>query len=290
LIDPRRAGLRDLVDRLRRDRMTVLRAAPSLWRVIAATDGAKDALRHLRLARFAGEGPLWTDIDRLREILPSGCVFLNAYNATESPGLYWRGVTADRAIDPVRVPAGRLGSPGEIRIVGPDGAPCQLGEEGELIILSGMNSLGEWHNGALVKGRIRPDPAGSGFSLYPTGDLARQTPDGTVVVLGRVDRLVKMNGLRVELGEIEAALRALPGVNDAAVIARAGSAGQSLIAWVEPRGGVEPGWDGALRSALRNVLPTHMIPARVFTVPGLPRLPAGKVDLSALASMAGERG
>lgn len=75
--DPRREGLRGFIARLATSRVTIMRAAPSLWRAIADLNGLREALCHLRMVRFAGEPPLWSDIARLRPVVPDGCQFMN---------------------------------------------------------------------------------------------------------------------------------------------------------------------------------------------------------------------
>jgi amino acid adenylation domain-containing protein len=131
--------------------------------------------------------------------------------------------------------------------------------------------------------RFVPDPAGRepGARLYRTGDRARWRPDGTLEFLGRSDSQVKIRGYRVEPGEIEAALRACPGVEEAAVVVRGEPGDRRLVAWVAaPRGGTGA---AELRAALRARMPDFMVPAAIVVEPSLPLSPNGKVDRRALA-------
>ncbi|MFI6901260.1 amino acid adenylation domain-containing protein [Nonomuraea sp. NPDC050394] len=133
---------------------------------------------------------------------------------------------------------------------------------------------------ALTAERFVPDPYGPpGGRLYDTGDLARWRPDGEIEYLGRSDHQVKIRGMRVEPGEIEAALVALPGVRAAAVRAIEDGAGLRLAGYVVPaEEGATGGWEGMLR----DTLPDHMIP-RTWTVLGeLPLNRSGKLDRNAL--------
>ncbi|WP_244211010.1 condensation domain-containing protein [Amycolatopsis kentuckyensis] len=128
------------------------------------------------------------------------------------------------------------------------------------------------------------DPfGGAGKRMYRTGDLARWNADGELECLGRQDNQVKINGFRVELGEVETALRKLPGVRQALVLPRpAASGGKQLVAYVV---GADP--DGtAIRAELARTLPAHLVPAAVLALPELPVAPNGKVDLNALPSPA----
>jgi amino acid adenylation domain-containing protein len=117
-----------------------------------------------------------------------------------------------------------------------------------------------------------PDPFASGERLYRTGDLGRRRTDGEIEVLGRLDHQIKLRGVRIEPGEIEAALRSHPGVRDAVVALR----GDRLVAW----------WTGdpeaALREHVRDRLPEPMIPTAFRHLEALPLNPSGKVDRRAL--------
>ncbi|GAA3193781.1 MULTISPECIES: non-ribosomal peptide synthetase [Streptomyces] len=124
--------------------------------------------------------------------------------------------------------------------------------------------------------------------LYRTGDMARFWPDGLIEILGRKDFQVKVNGIRVELGEIESALAAHPGVRRAVVVSRTAPDGHTrLVAYVTAgRGGTLDSM--SLFDALHARLPRHMIPSSIEIVDSLPLNKNGKVDRRALSSPAYE--
>jgi pimeloyl-ACP methyl ester carboxylesterase/acyl carrier protein len=118
--------------------------------------------------------------------------------------------------------------------------------------------------------------------LYRTGDLARWLPDGAVDYLGRLDGQVKLRGQRLELGEIEARLDALPAIAESACAVREFAPGdQRLIAWAAPAQGtsIDP---AEVLEALRSELPQFMVPQHLVPVAALPRLTSGKIDRKAL--------
>jgi hypothetical protein len=122
--------------------------------------------------------------------------------------------------------------------------------------------------------------------MYRTGDLARWLPDGTLEFLGRADRQIKVQGFRVEPGEIEAAIVARPEVDQAVVVAQSdGAVGKRLVAYVTPAN-VEDLHPRELarqvRDRLRNELPAYMVPWAVITLDALPLNRNGKVDRAAL--------
>jgi acyl-coenzyme A synthetase/AMP-(fatty) acid ligase len=281
-----KGGVQALGDALRTRPVTVLRAGPSLMRIVARLPDAQEMLAGLRILRSTGEPLLNADVEAIRPVLPPDCFINNAYGATELSGTGWFVHPGD-AHDPVRVAAGIIDPGTEAKIVDEHGQPCAPGEVGELWMRSRFAALGEWQQGRLVDGRIERDPSDPALRIYRTGDLARLTPDGVVVVLGRMDRMVKINGMRVELAEVEAALRRNPEVAQAAVVAREAGGRVLLAGFVVPAAGTAEGIEPRLRDAMAQALPAHMRPTRIVAIDTMPLLPGGKRDEAALLRMLG---
>ncbi|HEU4406531.1 MAG TPA: condensation domain-containing protein, partial [Polyangiaceae bacterium] len=160
----------------------------------------------------------------------------------------------------------------------PPGAPAELHIGGVGVALGYVGRAG------LTAERFVPDPfAGEpGARLYRTGDRVRLRPDGELEFLGRLDRQIKLRGVRIELGEVEAALGEIDGVAAAAAALREGAGGEArLVAYVVARDGraLDP---GALREALVRRLPASMVPSVFVPLDALPRTPQGKLDRDAL--------
>jgi amino acid adenylation domain-containing protein len=214
-----------------------------------------------------------TRVARWLEIAGGRVRLINAYGATEATitSLAFE-VTEDTW--PVRkpLPVGRPLGNVSAYVLDRHLSPVPAGVEGDLY-LGGR---------AIARGYINHDdrsfldsPYGAG-RLYRTGDRARMMRDGNIVFIGREDDQVKIRGFRVEPSEIEAALRTIPGVRDAAVALAADS---RLAAWVSADRPMDP---AEAIAALRSKLPEYMVPVAVMQVPVLLRTAGGKLDRSRL--------
>jgi len=156
------------------------------------------------------------------------------------------------------------------------------GVAGELYIGGELLARGYSNRAGLTSERFVADPFGeAGARLYRTGDRVRWSRDGQLEYLGRADQQLKIRGFRVELGEIEAALRALDEVQNAAVVARELSGELRAVAFVAARAGRALDVDSVL-GRLSRVLPPYLLPASVTVLDELPLTAGGKVDRSRL--------
>ena len=165
--------------------------------------------------------------------------------------------------------------------------PLPPGLAGELFIGGELLARGYLGQPALTASRFVPDPFGpTGARLYRTGDRARWRRDGVLEFLGRHDDQVKVRGHRVELAEIEAALRSLPGVEAAVAVVKGAADDRRLLGYVvcsqdervRQAGQITMPW----RDALADLLPAYMVPSAVIELDALPLAPSGKVDKAAL--------
>ncbi|HEX2093612.1 MAG TPA: amino acid adenylation domain-containing protein, partial [Longimicrobiaceae bacterium] len=162
--------------------------------------------------------------------------------------------------------------------------PLPYGAPGELYVGGAGVARGYLGRPDLTAERFLPDPfsPAPGARMYRTGDRGRRLADGTLEFLGRVDHQVKVRGFRVELGEVEAALAALPGVREGAVVARPDGSGEvRLVGYVAAAGGTPPD-PVELRGRLMDRLPDYMVPSPLVVLDRMPLTPNGKVDRDAL--------
>ncbi|CAO3437382.1 amino acid adenylation domain-containing protein [Azospirillum endophyticum] len=275
-----------------RHRTGVLQATPASWAMLAELDS-----------------PAWTGLRALTggEALPAplaarllarGVNLLNVYGPTETT-IWSTALPVDGSGD-AAAPAVPIGGPlDNTGLYVLDGAlnPLPPGAEGELWIGGDGLARGYHRRPDLTAAAFLPDPFAprDGARMYRTGDLVRRRADGALVFLGRSDFQVKLRGHRIELGDIEAALLAQPGVAAAVVRLWDGGPGSGpdaafLAAYAAGHAAasdLSPARDGGLdgdrlRVALAERLPAAMVPAVVTVLPALPLNPNGKIDRNAL--------
>jgi acyl-coenzyme A synthetase/AMP-(fatty) acid ligase len=221
--------------------------------------------------------------DLLRAWLRNGggtMEFYNGYGPTEAAiGSLYMKLEPDIQLPP---PIGRPKPNYQAYILDEHLNPVPVGVTGELHVGGAGVSRGYLGRPELTKERFIPDPFRPGGRLYKTGDLARRRPDGTVVFAGRIDNQVKINGLRVELGEIETALLAHPEVGQAVVVVTTDQGGaRQLTGYLRAESGATP-QVADLRAHLARTLPSYMIPTYLITLDKLPLTTNGKIDKAAL--------
>jgi myxalamid-type nonribosomal peptide synthetase MxaA len=268
-----------LMARIREHGVTLMQATPAHWQGLVA--GGWSGPSGLRILSV-GEVLKPHLVERLEE---GGVEVWNLYGPSETT-VYSTGARVE-AGGPVTI--GRPVANTQVYILDPHLQPVPVGMVGELYIGGDGLSPGYWRRPELTAERFidNPVPGAPSPRLYRTGDLARYRPDGTIDFLGRVDDQVKIHGVRIEPGEIEAVLQRHEGVKQAAVVARDGDDGlKSLVAYLVPDAAVELS-PTDLRAYLAGRLPEHMMPAAFVVLRTLPLTPSGKLDRRGLPEPSG---
>ncbi|NUR24977.1 MAG: amino acid adenylation domain-containing protein [Catenulispora sp.] len=254
---------------------------PSLYGV-ALNGGLAEQLRGLRAVIVAGEACPPSLVRAHFAALPEVALY-NEYGPTECT--VWSTVHRCSPADADRETVA-IGGPipgARLQIRREDGSPAEAGEPGELWIGGPGVALGYTGPGATDADRGRFQASDTGL-WYRTGDRVVPRPDGALDYGGRVDRQLKIGGVRIEPEEIEAVIGSFEGVIAAGVTV----APPALVGVLETVDGA-PVPLGKLRTHLRSRLPAAAIPAGFVVVDALPRLPNGKVDRDALDQLARAR-
>ena len=254
---------------------TVLQATPAMWQMLIASGW--QGRRSLK-ALCGGES---LSRELARSIQSRTASLWNLYGPTETT--IWSCI--EKVSDePGPVSIGRPIANTQVYILNQEFAPVPAGLSGEIFIGGDGVAQGYWQRPELTAERFLPDPFSEGGRIYRTGDLARHLPDGRIEYLGRLDHQVKIRGLRVELGEIEAALKSHDHVRQAVVVAHTYSPDDvRLIAYVIVSSQLpKHSLIEALQSHIRDRVPTYMLPSAFVVLDRLPLTANGKIDRNSL--------
>ncbi len=275
-----------LTDLIERHGVTMVHFVPSMLQAfLAGTDPARCS--SLRQVLCSGEALSAALRDRYYSA-GFAAELQNLYGPTEAAidVTHWACGREDAGEVPIGVPIANTAS----YVLDPRGQQLPAGIPGELWIGGCQLALGYAGRPGLTAATFCPDTFGSqpGGRLYRTGDIARRRRDGALEYLGRQDQQVKLRGHRIELAEIEVALRAHDRVSDAVVLLTGTGQDARLVAYIVPAGDVSEGGPPShaeLRDHLGRALPAYMVPSSYALIDAIPLTANGKADRNALAAV-----
>jgi amino acid adenylation domain-containing protein len=260
-----------------RERVTVWNSAPALMEMLVnhAQLAGREGTYALRLALLSGDWIPLTLPDQIRSLF-SGIKVISLGGATEAS--IWSILYPIDRVDPdwKSIPYGRPMSNQRFYVMDDNLKLCPFWVPGHLYIEGIGVARGYWRDDERSRASFLHHPA-TGSRMYRTGDLGRYLPDGNIEFLGREDYQVKINGYRIEPGEIEAALLKHESVRSALVAAKGEAGGaRRLVAYIVA-GGSRPS-PGELGAFLKSKLPSHMWPSAFVFLDEIPLSANGKVD------------
>ncbi|MGW1046547.1 Pls/PosA family non-ribosomal peptide synthetase [Streptomyces sp. NPDC002547] len=244
--------------------ITVVSTVPTL-----AALWEPETLNDVRLLIFGGEA---CPPELAQRLVTEGREVWNTYGPTEATVVACASLLTGE--EPIRIGLPLNGW--ELAVVDDAGQPVSMGDSGQLVI--GGVGLARYLDAEKDAEKYAPLEALGWERAYRSGDLVRAEPEG-LIFLGRADEQIKLGGRRIELGEVDAALQALPGVAGAAAAVRTARSGnQLLVGYVV----TQEGWDRTVAvGKLRAELPAALVPL-LAPVDDLPTRTSGKVDRNAL--------
>lgn len=248
-----------------------------------ANSGALDtvALPNLKTVVFAGEVMPNKQLNIWRKALPN-CLYSNLYGPTE--------ITVDCTIynvdrefsDADPLPIGYARPNMRVLILREDDTEAAVGETGELCVVGSQLALGYWNNPAETAKHFVANPLNRAFPepMYRTGDLAYKEADGLIQYVGRKDSQIKLRGNRIEMGDIEAAARCIPGLSNACAVFDAQN--EKIVLFAETQAALTL---RRLNVELGKYIPKYMLPGKLVCLEALPLNANRKIDRVALKAM-----
>jgi amino acid adenylation domain-containing protein len=282
-----KTGAASLIDWIHRQDINLIHCVPSLFRVFNTDALEPGHFKDLKYILFAGEKVIPQELKNWYATFSDRVQLVNLYGPTETTlaKIYYPIQPADseREIMPIGKPINGA----RAFILSENLELCEKLASGEIYLRTPYHTYGYLNDPQSNREKFIPNPYSRtrGDFLYKTGDLGRLLPDGNIELSGRVDRQVKLQGIRIELDEIENTLLKHPQVMEAVVIKRTvEGTNEFLSAFIT--GTAEPGETGAIRQYLEERLPEQMIPAYIHGIEQIPRKANGKVDYDEISRLA----
>ncbi|MFE2752770.1 amino acid adenylation domain-containing protein [Actinosynnema sp. NPDC059335] len=278
LAPPVQYGPREIAEWVVESGITVLHATASLFALLV--DHEPQTFDGLRRFLTGSETVSPQHVVRILERCPD-LELVNCWGPTETTTFSVCGVYRHGEVPSGALPLGKPLVNTQVWVLDEAGMPAPVGSAGELYVSGPCLARGYLGRPGLSAERFLPHPFRPGERLYRTGDRGRWSVDGRVEFFGRTDHMVKVRGYRVELGEVESALRDHPDVRECVVVTRANTAaGVDLVAYLVVDDTAPA--VGELRAWLGQRLPAYMVPRLFVFLDALPLTPRAKVDRRAL--------
>ncbi|MGD2085184.1 MAG: amino acid adenylation domain-containing protein [Candidatus Aminicenantes bacterium] len=279
---------------LERSQVHLVSCVPSLFRVLTANPLNRDNLPHLNVILFSGEKITASDLETWIDIFAERISLVNLWGTSETTLAKTFHFIRKSDLERERLPVGKPIRGAGVIVLDENLEPVDKLVSGELYIRTPYRTFGYYNDPGLNQHRFIKNPFGrdSHDLLHRTGDFGRILTDGTIELLGRNDRQIKIRGIRVELEEIESVIMKHPLVKEAVVIKKELSPRDELLcAYFTGKEKHEPA-EGELIDILRNYLsgqlPPYMVPGQILEIEDIPRNPNGKIDYRRLPE-AGEK-
>ncbi|MCP5047481.1 MAG: amino acid adenylation domain-containing protein [bacterium] len=271
-------------------RIGLIHCVPGIFRLLNPAKLTAANFPHLKYILLAGEEIHPADLAVWFQTFDRRIQICNLYGLTETTIVKTCHPIRKTDIHRTRIPIGRAIPGSRAIILDQNRDICAPLVKGEIYLRTPFTSYGYGNDSPLNKEKFIPNPFNPnpskyhpGDTLYRTGDLGRLLPDGSIETLGRIDRQIKLRGMRIELDGIQRVLSDHPSVREAAVIKRGESEDHAyLCAYVTPTRTFQPETPVLLKNHLTHRLPAHMVPAHIVTLEKLPLTPNGKIDRNAL--------
>lgn len=272
-------GLDPLSEWLLTQNITIIHMVPTIYRNFLKGLEEGEILPTVRLVDLGGESCHKPDLDLFKKHFVEGAFLVNDYGPTESTIVAQKFLSHASQLTRNNMPLGKAVQETGILLLDEKNQPKGVYQEGEIVFKSDYLSLGYLNRQELTEQVFITDPVTGEGRVYKSGDIGKMLPDGDIEFLQRKDSQVKLNGLRIELSEIEYQLEQIEAIKEAVVLVKELQGNNYITAYIRVDEMLET---THIKALLGEILPKYMIPAIYITLPVFPMTRTGKIERKAL--------
>lgn len=276
---------RQLLEWISLNKINLIHTVPSVLYTMIQEDSYVD-IKDLRYIFLAGEGINVNKLKRWYELYNQTTI-VNLYGPTETTLAKCYHIISEKDLSRIRIPAGKAINDTNIYVMKDNMIECDPFEVGEVYINTNYGSKGYYKNDILNKECFVHDHSYPYSMLYKTGDLGKKLDDGSLELLGRIDRQVKIRGVRVELSEIEYLINSKFDIDE--TIALPDEENQTVVLYVKPHKKDSPPAEDEILTFLSQRLIKQSVPSKIICISSVPRKVNGKIDYLELKKLENHR-
>ncbi|KAB8154235.1 amino acid adenylation domain-containing protein [Kordia sp. TARA_039_SRF] len=279
--DVSKQGLTGFYDWLHSREITILHMVPTIYRHFLKELESNQVINSVRLVDLGGEASYKSDFDLFKKYFTKKAFLVNDYGPTEATIISQNFMSHDASPTRNNISLGNTVRDTEVMLLGENGEHKGVYQEGEIVFKSEYLSLGYLNRPALNEKAFITSEAFGG-RIYKSGDIGRRLPNGQIEFVKRKDTQVKLNGVRIELAEIEYQLEQVETIKEAVVLVKDVDGVKYLTAYVVTNTEVSK---EDIQRMLKASLPKYMIPTSYVFMESLPYTRTGKIDKKSLPEL-----
>ncbi|MCP4153890.1 MAG: amino acid adenylation domain-containing protein [bacterium] len=272
------------------NRIHLIHCVPTLFATLNRTNLKKNHFQNLKIMSLSGERVKPAEIKKWYDAYGESVQFVNNYGPTETTLAKLFHFIRKEDVAKGIIPVGKTIPGSRVIVLDENMEMCEEMKIGEVYIRTPFRTFGYCNNPELNNQKFIPNPFSSNPDdiIYQSGDLGRFLPDGNLELTGRIDRQVKLRGMRLEPEDIECALMQHPRVNEAVVLLKKGANESAfLFAYItgNDAGDMNNEEDDAIKEYLQDKIPAYMVPSYIKFIDELPRKSNLKIDYTMLQQL-----
>ncbi|OXA98969.1 hypothetical protein B0A72_22935, partial [Flavobacterium pectinovorum] len=281
-------GIYDLPEWLDKYEISIYHSVPTLYRSL--TKIIKEKIKYVRLVVLGGEAVYNNDFIDFKNNFKSHAILINGYGPTEST-IVCQKFLNETSSTKYHVPVGKPVSRTKAYLVKGNNQTARIYEEGEIIYASDYLALGYYKDNELTDKKFRNELSFLSPPLsarcYYSGDWGKLLPNGDIEFIGRIDSQIKLNGIRIELNEINCVAEKIEGVNETITLLRKFNNTDYIVCYVSLKQDTKLTKE-IITDKLKTSLPSYMVPKAIILLEKIPLTNTGKVDAGALPQLGEE--